>query len=893
MTKSYLVIGAGAVGLQIAQDLEENGHEVWLVEESAMPGGKFNSQKPLEPGINLAYFSGTYHPGDYLFTSKAVSLMASKRVKVLYGSKVSVINEEKGKFYTEIIAPKENYTKVFDGVYFTPGFVPFNPEERAEYLYGINNFVLTGLELENLLKTGELKKNPPEKVAFIQCVGSRNNGIGAGKPYCSGFCCLYSLKEIDLLKKVLPDTVVKVFYLDLRLYNKGAEKLYQKAVENNVSFIRNMISAIKEEPKSYKPIIRYLNNGRFKDELFDLVVLAQGAEISPNIKTLLASLNITENELLEFYGTPENPHQIRPGIYFAGSFLNPMDGADSMVFAGSATFSEINLKENVQSPREIKYFTNTGIIFCNCRGSLPVDELKGTAADLPSITISDCLNEDDLGKVKSFLLDNQIGKAVFAGCSKIKILPGLEKLAYEESIGTRFEVVNLKEQGYSLYGKEKFKVIAPKMVAGALARLKFSTNPALKVKNDLNFDVVVIGGGLSGLKVAEALTEKGVSVTVVEKQDSFGGKHKNKVIPLEGINLKEFIEKILLKLENRGALLLKNAEIVEVSGGPGNYQLIIERFGKRLNINAAAVILATGTQKSYGRYKKTSQIIFQEDLFSSVDLLSQYESIGFLQCAGSRNDLNPICSRNCCVSSLDAAIYIKEKFPEKDVFIFHQDIMAYGKYEYKYLKARELGIKFVVYNRGQYPEIKSTGGKIQVVTNENYLDNVALDLLVLAEGAIPNKENEKLAELFKVGLDEFGFLRESHQDISGGYFPKGGVFVAGEAQGPKTVREILYSAQNTAKNVLTYLNQLQNSQLKVNYSEVIEEKCAACLTCVRVCPYSVPVVINGKNVAYIDPISCQGCGICASECPNKAIVQNNRPHYGVLAEIRVLAGEGK
>ncbi|GAV22491.1 FAD-dependent oxidoreductase [Carboxydothermus pertinax] len=893
MAKKFLVVGAGAVGLQIALDLEENGHEVWLVEETSMPGGKFNSQKPLEPGISLAFLSGIYHPGDYLYTNKAVSLMASKRAKLFYNTKVSTINKINGKFSVEIVSQNETLTEVFDSIYLTPGFVPFNPEERAEYLYGINSFVLTGLELENLLKTGELKKNPPEKIAFIQCVGSRNNGIGAGKPYCSGFCCLYSLKEIDLLKQALPDTEIKVFYLDLRLYNKGAEKLYRKALAKNVIFIRNMISAIKEEPKSYKPIVRYLDNGRFKDELFDLVVLAQGADLGQQLKKLLANFNISEKEIINFSGTPENPHQILPGIYFAGSLLNPMDGAESMISAGSSVFNEVNLNRDIQPEIAVKNYPNTGIIYCNCRGSIPVDELKGVAENLPEMVVSDCLKEEELNKIKKFILDNQIGRTVFVGCSKVKIKTGLEKLALEENLGTRFEVVNIKEQGFSLYGKEKLKSIARTMVAGTLARIQYLKSPILNTKAEVNLGVTIIGGGLAGLKVAEALTAKGVPVTVIEKQNSFGGRYQNISIPQEGLNLKKHIETTVTLLENRGANLFKNTRVVEVFGGPGKYKLLAERFGQQFTLETAAIVLATGAQKSYGNFTRSQKVIYQEDFYTFDNKLSEYNSIGFLQCAGSRNVENPLCSRNCCIKSLDTALYLKEKFPQKEVYIFYQDIMAYGKYEFKYLKARDMGVKFIPYDRGQYPEFSTVGDKIKVITTENYLDDIYLDLLVLAEGTKPKEENRKLAEIFKVGIDEFGFLRETHQDISGGYFPKWGVFIAGEAQGPKTVMEILYSAQNAAKNVLAFLNQIQQSQLKTNFSEVIEEKCAACLTCVRVCPYSIPEVINGKNVAYIDPIACQGCGVCASECPNKAIVQHNRPHDGVLAEIRVLAGEGK
>ncbi|MCS7280854.1 MAG: FAD-dependent oxidoreductase [Desulfobacterota bacterium] len=49
-----------------------------------------------------------------------------------------------------------------------------------------------------------------------------------------------------------------------------------------------------------------------------------------------------------------------------------------------------------------------------------------------------------------------------------------------------------------------------------------------------------------------------------------------------------------------------------------------------------------------------------------------------------------------------------------------------------------------------------------------------------------------------------------------------------------------------------------------------KEKCASCLRCVRVCPYSSPFV-DEKGDVEIPASECVACGICVSECPAKAI----------------------
>ena len=72
-------------------------------------------------------------------------------------------------------------------------------------------------------------------------------------------------------------------------------------------------------------------------------------------------------------------------------------------------------------------------------------------------------------------------------------------------------------------------------------------------------------------------------------------------------------------------------------------------------------------------------------------------------------------------------------------------------------------------------------------------------------------------------------------------------------------------------------------------SVVDQDRCAACLTCVRLCPYGVPQ-IGEAGVAEIEPASCQGCGVCASVCPRKAISLQHYKDGQIVAKVEVLFG---
>jgi len=93
--------------------------------------------------------------------------------------------------------------------------------------------------------------------------------------------------------------------------------------------------------------------------------------------------------------------------------------------------------------------------------------------------------------------------------------------------------------------------------------------------------------------------------------------------------------------------------------------------------------------------------------------------------------------------------------------------------------------------------------------------------------------------------------------------------MAGTAHPPRLIRETMAQAEASAARAQTLLSR-DSINLGAAIARVDSKKCAACLICVRACPFGVPF-INADGYSEIDPSKCHGCGVCASECPAKAI----------------------
>jgi heterodisulfide reductase subunit A len=244
-----------------------------------------------------------------------------------------------------------------------------------------------------------------------------------------------------------------------------------------------------------------------------------------------------------------------------------------------------------------------------------------------------------------------------------------------------------------------------------------------------------------------------------------------------------------------------------------------------------------------------------------------------IQCVGSRQADNPNCSRICCQAAVKNALRILEKKPEATIFVLYRDMRTYGFQEDYYRLAREKGVVFVRFEPEHPPEVRAVEDRVEVAFSDPILGRdltVSADALILSTGLISDDEStEDLEAIFKVPRTLDGYFLEDHIKLRPVDLSNPGFFVAGTAHSPRLIRETIAQAEASAARAQTLLSQDRIS-LGAAVARVDPRKCAACLICVRACPFDIPF-INAEGVSEIDPARCQGCGVCASECPAKAI----------------------
>jgi len=244
-----------------------------------------------------------------------------------------------------------------------------------------------------------------------------------------------------------------------------------------------------------------------------------------------------------------------------------------------------------------------------------------------------------------------------------------------------------------------------------------------------------------------------------------------------------------------------------------------------------------------------------------------------IQCVGSRSPENPNCSRICCQAAIKNALRILETNPDARIFILYRDMRTFGLQEDYYREAREKGVIFVRYDIENKPDVAADGEQVIVTFKDLLLGrNIAVttDALVLSTGLIADDEDtEDLAAIFNLSRTADSYFLEDHIKLRPVDLTVPGFFVAGTAHGPKTIRDSIAQAQAAVGRALTFLAK-EVIDLGAGVARVDSKKCAACLICVRACPYDIPY-INAEGYSEIDPAQCHGCGVGAAECPAKAI----------------------
>ena len=333
------------------------------------------------------------------------------------------------------------------------------------------------------------------------------------------------------------------------------------------------------------------------------------------------------------------------------------------------------------------------------------------------------------------------------------------------------------------------------------------------------------------------------------------------------------------------------SEVVAFRGQAGDFSAIIKGEGAERQVQIGAVILATGAEEyrpqGFG-YGSSESVLTQSELdqgLTSGRLRPEgLRSVVMIQCVGSRDQEHPWCSRYCCLEALQNALKLKESNPALEVYVLYRDMMSYGPREELFSRAREAGVIFLRYEDPREIEVEPSEGLLVRVNGMT----LEADLVVLSTGAVPRRQNRRLAELFGLELSPEGFFKEAEVKFRPVEALREGIYLSGGCHSPRPWGEVVLQARAAAQRALSLL---KGAELVTSrpISTVNERRCSGCGLCVEGCPYGARVLDEELRVARVRGPLCQGCGVCASLCPNGAAkLEGSREDQVMAALERVL-----
>jgi len=720
---------------------------------------------------------------------------------------------------------------------------------------------------------------------------------------------MYAIKEAVIAKEHAgKDLDCTLFYMDMRTYGKDFERFYEDAKnKHGVRFVRSRIHTIDEIPDTRELEIRYATeSGHMETEIFDLVVLSVGLETPSELIDLSKTLDIelTEGNFCKTSSfAPVSTS--REGVFVSGAFQNPKDIPQSVIDASAAACAAGEIlsgsrhtltktKEKIPETNIIGERPRIGVFVCKCginiAGVVDVDAVREYAASLPYVDyVTDNLytcSQDTQDTMTQVIRDNHLNRIVVAACTPKTHEPLFQETLINAGLNKYlFEMTNIRNQDSWVHKNDPLSATekAKDLVRMAVAKAAL-TEPLKESTLSIEQNALIVGGGVSGLICARTLARQGYEVFLIERSDALGGQALHLYQTWKGEDIQAHVRDLIADVEKNPLIhVYLSAELGQVEGFVGNFKSQIEtKPGETTSVAHGVAIIATGaeeyhpTEYLYGQDPRViTHLELDQRFLSNNPGLKEMQTAVFIQCVGSREPERPYCSRVCCTHSMESAIHLKKLNPEMQVIILYRDIRTYGEREYVYRAARMAGVKFIRFSLDQKPQVSAGKDGLFVVVNDTILGRpirIQSDLLTLSTAIIPYRD-QKLAQFFKVPMNEDGFFVEAHAKLGPSEFATDGVFLCGMAHYPKAIDESVAQALAASSRAVTLLARKQ-FQVSGTVAEVNPLYCSSCGVCIEVCPYSAPSFITEGRFAgkaSVNPVLCKGCGLCVASCRSGAL----------------------
>jgi heterodisulfide reductase subunit A-like polyferredoxin len=545
-----------------------------------------------------------------------------------------------------------------------------------------------------------------------------------------------------------------------------------------------------------------------------------------------------------------------------------------------------------------------GVFVCHCghniAGTVDVKEVADMAKSLPYVVFStdEMFMCADSGQqlIKDKVEEHNLNRVVVASCSPRMHEPTFRKVVEEAGLNRYlFEQVNLREHVSWCHMREPAAATekAKDLVRMSVARAaKLEELPIKSVS--VTPRALVLGAGVTGMRAALDIADRGFDVALVEREPDLGGHVKkwHSLYPTgaSGNDVAEKLSNGVLK--HKRIDVYTNAEVVAFDGYIGNFEATIRHndSNKEETLDIGAVVIATGfkefTPQEYYGYDWTPDIVTLAQLeeMKGEGKLKRpsdgktVKKIAMIGCVGSREPEkkgHEHCSRYCCTAIANTASQLKDEMDE--VVILYQDIRTYGKnHEEIHRQARAKHVIYSKYPSDEKPVVRYEDGQVTITWND-VLSGDELeffpDMIVLASAMLPAEGTEKIAKLFSLTRSPDGFFNPEHIKLAPLTTHTAGIMIAGAAQAAKAASESIVDASGAAAKAVSLMARGE-VEIESTVSQVMVDLCSSCHTCISACPYGAITVDESTNpaVAKVTEAKCHGCGTCAAACPSSAIV---------------------
>lgn len=827
--------------------------------------------------------------------------------------------------------PEEKELQI-GAVIMAPGFGRVPDETLAKYSYGLHPDVMTSLEFERLLCAsgpfeGEVKclsdRRHPKRIAFIQCVGSRDLGCNNG--YCSSVCCMYAIKEAMVAKEHDPEVEITIYYMDMRTQGKGFDAAQKKAESMGINFVRAKVADVMPWDKNLKLTYSTMD-GKHSFEPYDIVVLSVGLDAPADAKNLGEIAGFALNEY-DFCKTETFAPLLttKPGVFVAGAFQGPKDIPESVTQSSAAAGLAAGLivkdrgkalvhktypKEQATGKDEE---VRIGVFVCHCGINISsvvdvasveqyTEGMEGVVYHAQSLY---SCSQDAQEVLKAKIKEHKLNRVVIAACSPRTHEPLFQETLKDAGLNRcLFEMVNIRDHCSWVHANEPEAATdkSKDLVRMGIAKARH-IQPLPEQTVPVTNKALILGGGVAGLTAALTIADQGFHTYVVEKEDKLGGHLLHLAYTLQGDTVSTVLSDLVDKVKkNKKIEVLTNSQLTQVNGFVGNFSSVLTTTkGKKATettIDHGVIIIATGGREHRPEVVLGNPVKYSDTVLTQRELEQRLagkgknlapKSVVMVQCAGSRGDDLNYCSKVCCNHAVKNALKIKALDPASQIVVLYRDMRTYGFAEDAYRQAREKGVIFIPYTLDNKPTFKSSGKKTSITFHDPILqDEVTMtpEVLALSVGIVSEGTGE-LSKLLKVPVNEDKFLLEAHVKLRPVELPVSGVYVCGLAHSPKPVEEIIVQAQAAAAKAAIPLCKGFVS-VEPTISCVDKDACIGCGLCESLCPYqSIRITKdeNGKRKAETITASCKGCGICASHCPVFAISMGGYTDEQINAQI--------